>query len=130
MCLVPDNRQITNTESPQTYHPSTFSTTSGLGSNFTTNTISPLSTSLGNNTQPPTPSPRRKYSGAYITDNIDYSDPVEENPFVENHGAVYMPNDYLTRYPSNDGFAGYRGGVFGKLKFVLYLNFVFNYDQF
>jgi len=65
-------RPIRFIDSPQNYLGSTISTTSGLGSNYTTNT-SGMSSSVsciggggvvggGGGTQPPTPSPRRKLS--------------------------------------------------------------------
>lgn len=135
MTLLTEDRSGRRSNSPQHYHQqhlSTISTTSGLGSNFTTNTSAMLSSSLGsNNTQPPTPSPRRKISASSFNDNMDCSDmrdnstPPPPRLFESRMGIappMYAPSDYLTRGPclSNDGggygnVTGYRGATyFGK----------------
>lgn len=128
---IPSSSQAT----PHQQQPSTISTTSGLGSNFTTNTSAMLSSSLGSsNTQPPTPSPRRKISSSSFTENVEYSDQNDTPPsqhlrlfkgFRIGNGGVdtppfYAPNDYLRNGPSfsNDGGAygagAHRTGYFGK----------------
>ncbi|XP_030379271.1 uncharacterized protein LOC115627670 [Scaptodrosophila lebanonensis] len=109
--------------------PSTFSTTSGLGSSAL------YSSSLGSqcHTQPPTPSPRRKISTSSFPEQLSYS-PFGEGinasnaqVFEELHmdGGVgppplYMPSDYPRNGPSysNDGGAygagAHRTGYFGS----------------
>ncbi|XP_055841362.1 uncharacterized protein LOC129908691 isoform X3 [Episyrphus balteatus] len=73
MSFIPDVRNSRRSDSPQHYqNPSTITTTSGLGSNFTTNTSGMLSSSFTSHTQPPSPSPRRKISASSFTDNMDY----------------------------------------------------------
>ncbi|XP_037931821.1 mitogen-activated protein kinase kinase kinase [Teleopsis dalmanni] len=109
--------------------PSTISTTSGLGSNFTTNTSGMLSTSLGSHTQPPTPSPRRKISTSSFTENFEYSEcdepapplrPFERFAVENNIRQTYTPADFLRNGPSfsNDGGAygagAHRTGYFGS----------------
>uniref|UniRef100_A0A1B0A161 mitogen-activated protein kinase kinase kinase n=1 Tax=Glossina pallidipes TaxID=7398 RepID=A0A1B0A161_GLOPL len=123
--------------------PSTISTTttSGLGSNFTTNTSGMLSSSLGSQTQPPTPSPRRKISTSSFTENLEYSEREDNSlalkPYGEFHlgdtgASIPMPMaggrvspfyghmGYLRNGPSfsNDGGAygagAHRAGYFGS----------------
>ena len=104
-------------------YPSTASTTSGLGgSNF--------STSLGSQTQPPTPSPRRKISTASFNENLEYSE-NDGRPLLEFHigggggGAappLYAPSDYLRNGPryGKEVAADYGGrtAYFGKFRCV------------
>ncbi|XP_058117236.1 mitogen-activated protein kinase kinase kinase 11-like [Anopheles coustani] len=86
-----DERALKYTDSPQHYLPSTMSTTSGLGSNYTPSGPS-SSFSVGAGTQPPTPSPRRKSSA---TSFMDYGDLPEER---ECRAGLYIPGEY-------DGYA-------------------------
>uniref|UniRef100_A0A182MSP3 Uncharacterized protein n=1 Tax=Anopheles culicifacies TaxID=139723 RepID=A0A182MSP3_9DIPT len=82
-----DERVLKYTDSPQHYLPSTMSTTSGLGSNYTPSGPS-SSFSVGAGTQPPTPSPRRKSSA---TSFMDYGDLPEER---ESRAGLYVPGEY------------------------------------
>ncbi|XP_052902780.1 mitogen-activated protein kinase kinase kinase 11 [Anopheles moucheti] len=82
-----DERVLKYTDSPQHYLPSTMSTTSGLGSNYTPSGPS-SSFSVGAGTQPPTPSPRRKSSA---TSFMDYGDLPEER---ESRAGLYIPGEY------------------------------------
>uniref|UniRef100_A0A182K3V8 Uncharacterized protein n=1 Tax=Anopheles christyi TaxID=43041 RepID=A0A182K3V8_9DIPT len=82
-----DERTLKYTDSPQHYLPSTMSTTSGLGSNYTPSGPS-SSFSVGAGTQPPTPSPRRKSSAASF---MDYGDLPEER---ESRAGLYIPGEY------------------------------------
>ncbi|XP_055612330.1 mitogen-activated protein kinase kinase kinase 11-like isoform X2 [Uranotaenia lowii] len=79
-------RPLRFTDSPQHYLPSTMSTTSGLGSNYTPS--GPSSSLSGGcvGTQPPTPSPRRKSS---TTSFIDYCELPEEEE--ETKAGLYVP---------------------------------------
>lgn len=101
---MPDEKPIRFTDSPQHYLASTLSTTSGLGSNYTTNTCSSISAT----TQPPTPSPRRKSSGASFTELSD----IQER---ENRTGIYVPGDYVS-YQQQHAVQGgpSPGGYFGK----------------
>lgn len=83
---VPDDRPIRFTDSPQHYLPSTMSTTSGLGSIYTTNT-----SSIG---QPPTPSPRRKTSAS------SFSEVPELHYDQSNRTPIYIPGNYVEYRPS------------------------------
>ncbi|XP_049276648.1 uncharacterized protein LOC125760504 isoform X3 [Anopheles funestus] len=82
-----DERVLKYSDSPQHYLPSTMSTTSGLGSNYTPSGPS-SSFSVGAGTQPPTPSPRRKSSA---TSFMDYGDLPEER---ESRAGLYIPGEY------------------------------------
>ncbi|XP_035896118.1 mitogen-activated protein kinase kinase kinase 11-like isoform X1 [Anopheles stephensi] len=82
-----DERALKYTDSPQHYLPSTMSTTSGLGSNYTPSGPS-SSFSVGAGTQPPTPSPRRKSSA---TSFMDYGELPEER---ESRAGLYIPGEY------------------------------------
>uniref|UniRef100_A0A182NR56 mitogen-activated protein kinase kinase kinase n=1 Tax=Anopheles dirus TaxID=7168 RepID=A0A182NR56_9DIPT len=82
-----DERALKYSDSPQHYLPSTMSTTSGLGSNYTPSGPS-SSFSVGAGTQPPTPSPRRKSSA---TSFMDYGDLPEER---ESRAGLYIPGEY------------------------------------
>lgn len=94
---VPDDRPIRFTDSPQHYLPSTMSTTSGLGSNYTTNT-----SSLG---QPPTPSPRRKTSAS------SFSEVPELQYDQNNRQPIYIPGNYVEYRPVEEvaNHSGYFG---------------------
>ncbi|XP_055550615.1 mitogen-activated protein kinase kinase kinase 11-like isoform X1 [Wyeomyia smithii] len=120
-----DDRPLRFTDSPQHYLPSTMSTTSGLGSNYTPSGPS-SSLSGGAGTQPPTPSPRRKSS---TTSFIDYGELPEEQ---ESRAGLYVPGDY-TNYPqqNNAMFAiGTSAGYFGSNYFPYRpeINFAFERD--
>ncbi|XP_035778496.1 mitogen-activated protein kinase kinase kinase 9-like isoform X2 [Anopheles albimanus] len=82
-----EDRMLKYTDSPQHHLPSTMSTTSGLGSNYTPSGPS-SSFSVGAGTQPPTPSPRRKSSTASF---IDYGELPEER---ESRAGLYIPGEY------------------------------------
>lgn len=121
-----DERPVKLTDS---YLTSTISATSGLGSNYTTNTSGSGSTQLF------TPSPRRKTSATSFSDVNE----LPENDLTENQisTSVYGPNNYfdcrlqshenyfpyqnttqtLNKYYSNDDSTqSQRGtGYFGKL---------------
>uniref|UniRef100_A0A182QBG0 mitogen-activated protein kinase kinase kinase n=1 Tax=Anopheles farauti TaxID=69004 RepID=A0A182QBG0_9DIPT len=100
-----DERALKYTDSPQHYLPSTMSTTSGLGSNYTPSGPS-SSFSVGAGTQPPTPSPRRKSSA---TSFIDYGDLPEER---ESRAGLYIPGEYGGYTQHNPIFnAGTRGAT-------------------
>lgn len=115
-----DEKPIRFTDSPQHYLNSTMSTTSGLGSNYTTNTSGILSSSIsgGLGTQPPTPSPRRKSSLTSFTDVSDMNQDRDSRV-----GGIYVPGDY-TKYQGE----AQHGGYFGELMiFIIYIliNLVF-----
>ncbi|XP_041764851.1 mitogen-activated protein kinase kinase kinase 11 isoform X2 [Anopheles merus] len=98
-----DERALKYTDSPQHYLPSTMSTTSGLGSNYTPSGPS-SSFSVGAGTQPPTPSPRRKSSAASF---MDFGDLPEER---ESRAGLYIPGEYDGYTQHNPIFnAGTRG---------------------
>lgn len=99
---VPDDRPIRFTDSPQHYLPSTMSTTSGLGSNYTTNT-----SSIG---QPPTPSPRRKTSAS------SFSEVPELHYDQKNRTPIYVPGNYVEYRPSQvaEDVVENHTGYFGK----------------
>lgn len=82
---VPHDRPIRFTDSPQHYLPSAMSATSGLGSNYTTNT-----SSIG---QPPTPSPRRKTSAC------SFSEVPELHYDQNNRQPIYIPGNYVEYRP-------------------------------
>ncbi|XP_058062388.1 mitogen-activated protein kinase kinase kinase 11-like [Anopheles bellator] len=82
-----EERALKYTDSPQHHLPSTMSTTSGLGSNYTPSGPS-SSFSVGAGTQPPTPSPRRKSSA---TSFMDYGELPEER---ESRAGLYIPGEY------------------------------------
>ncbi|ETN64394.1 hypothetical protein AND_003837 [Anopheles darlingi] len=82
-----EDRMLKYTDSPQHHLPSTMSTTSGLGSNYTPSGPS-SSFSVGAGTQPPTPSPRRKSS---TTSFMDYGELPEER---ESRAGLYIPGEY------------------------------------
>ncbi|XP_055692326.1 mitogen-activated protein kinase kinase kinase 11-like isoform X1 [Lutzomyia longipalpis] len=84
---MPDEKPMRFTDTSQHYLGSTMSTTSGLGSNYTTNT-SGLSSSISGSTQPPTPSPRRKCSTSSFTECTELQ---EER---DNRAPIYVPGDY------------------------------------
>ncbi|XP_058821356.1 mitogen-activated protein kinase kinase kinase 11-like isoform X2 [Topomyia yanbarensis] len=104
-----DDRQLRYTDSPQHYLPSTMSTTSGLGSNYTPSGPS-SSLSGGAGTQPPTPSPRRKSSTASF---IDYGELPEEQ---ESRAGLYVPGDYVNYPQQNSSMftTGTNAGYFGS----------------
>lgn len=114
---IPDDRPIRFTDSPQHYLPSTMSTTSGLGSNYTTNT-----SSIGGRTQPPTPSPRRK------TSTSSFSEVPELQYDQNNRAPIYVPGNYVEYRPNQvaeevvHNHIGYFGnGEFMFLKNKIYL---------
>ncbi|XP_058455589.1 mitogen-activated protein kinase kinase kinase 11 isoform X2 [Malaya genurostris] len=120
-----DDRPLRYTDSPQHYLPSTMSTTSGLGSNYTPSGPS-SSLSGGAGTQPPTPSPRRKSSTASF---IDYGELPEEQ---ESRAGLYVPGDY-TNYPQQNSSmitTGTNAGYFGSHYFPYRpeINFAFERD--
>lgn len=84
-----DDRPVRFTDSPQHYLPSTLSTTSGLGSNYTT---SGMSSSLGGggSPQPPTPSPRRKTSVTSFSEV-----PELQHERSDNRAPIYIPGNYM-----------------------------------
>ncbi|XP_053671907.1 mitogen-activated protein kinase kinase kinase 10 [Anopheles nili] len=106
-----DERTLKYTDSPQHYLPSTMSTTSGLGSNYTPSGPS-SSFSVGAGTQPPTPSPRRKSSA---TSFMDYGDLPEER---ESRAGLYIPGEYdgYTQHNPifNTGTRGASGSYIGS----------------
>lgn len=75
-----DDRALKFTDS---YLTSTMSTTSGLGSNYTTNTS-------GSGTQPPTPSPRRKTSATSFGEIVE----MQEQEGNYNRGQIYETANY------------------------------------
>lgn len=75
-----DDRPLKFTDS---YLTSTMSTTSGLGSNYTTNTS-------GSGTQPPTPSPRRKTSATSFGEIAE----IQEHEGNYNQGQMYDTANY------------------------------------
>ncbi|GAB0092990.1 hypothetical protein DMENIID0001_080420 [Sergentomyia squamirostris] len=104
--MAPDEKPTRFTDTSQHYLGSTMSTTSGLGSNYTTNT-SGLSSSISGSTQPPTPSPRRKCSTSSFTECAELQ---EER--ADNRAPIYVPGDY---YPSpQGGFGGEGSAYFGS----------------
>lgn len=107
----PEDKLLRSADSLQHYLPSTISTTSGLGSNYT-NTSGPSSCLSGGNggggTQPPTPSPRRKSS---TTSFIEYADLPEER---ESRSGLYIPGDYVNYPQQNMETFGSTSGYFGK----------------
>lgn len=80
------------TDYSQNYLTSTMSTTSGLGSIYTTNTPSGLSSSSMSGSTQPTPSPRRKHSASSF--NNEYCPEIQEDVPVdaENRLAGYHHN--------------------------------------
>lgn len=101
-----------------------------------------LSSSLGSQTQPPTPSPRRKISTSSFTENLEYSEREDNSPALKPYGEFHLGDTgasipmpmaggrvspfyghmgYLRNGPSfsNDGGAygagAHRAGYFGKL---------------
>ncbi|XP_021708910.1 mitogen-activated protein kinase kinase kinase 11 isoform X3 [Aedes aegypti] len=120
-----DDRPLRFADSPQHYIPSTMSTTSGLGSNYTpSGPSSSLSGGVGG-TQPPTPSPRRKSSAASF---IDYGELPEEQ---ESRTGLYVPGDYVN-YPyqgSNMCTTGPNAGYFGSHYFPYRPEINFAYER-
>lgn len=102
--ITSDDRPIRFTDSPQHYLPSTMSTTSGLGSNYTTNT-----SSIGG-TQPPTPSPRRK------TSTSSFSEVAELQYDQNNRAPIYVPGNYVEYRPHQavEEVAPHHIGYFGN----------------
>lgn len=98
-----DDKPLRFTDSPQYYLNSNMSTTSGLGSNYTTNTSTGLSSSLsGGTNQQMTPSPRRKSSCTSFTNDIpELSEDLSRD-------RRYVLNDYHNFRP-NVHHAGYFG---------------------
>lgn len=102
---MPDDKPMRFTDTSQHYLGSTMSTTSGLGSNYTTNT-SGLSSSISGSTVPPTPSPRRKCSTSSFTECTELQ---EER---DNRAPIYIPGDY---YPASQvNFTGEGSAYFGS----------------
>lgn len=101
VCTLPaDDRPLRFTDSPQHYNiPSTMSTTSGLGSNYTTNTSTGLSGSISCMTQPPTPSPRRKAS------TTSFNEVAELHIDRDNHAPIYIPGHYMDYRPHQQPLA-------------------------
>lgn len=87
-----DDRPVRFTDSPQQYLPSTISTTSGLGSNYTT---SGMSGSMGGSTQPPTPSPRRKTSSTSFSEVPE----LQQRERFDNRQPIYVPGNYVDYRP-------------------------------
>lgn len=75
-----DDKPLKFTDS---YLTSTMSTTSGLGSNYTTNTS-------GSGTQPPTPSPRRKTSATSFGEIVE----MQEHEGNYNRSQIYEQANY------------------------------------
>lgn len=120
MATMADDRSLKFTDS---YLTSTISTTSGLGSNYTTNT------SGSGSTQPPTPSPRRKTSSTSFKDLVelpetepndartrsyissrDYN--VQQN---QQYGLRQQSTQPSQLYANDDNLARHRNlGYFGK----------------
>lgn len=96
-----DDRPIRFTDSPQHYLPSTMSTTSGLGSNYTTSSIGG---------QPPTPSPRRKTSAS------SFSEVPELHYDQNNRTPIYVPGNYVEYRPSHEDVVSNHGGYFGNVE--------------
>ncbi|XP_062714401.1 mitogen-activated protein kinase kinase kinase 11-like isoform X2 [Aedes albopictus] len=121
-----DDRPLRFTDSPQHYIPSTMSTTSGLGSNYTpSGPSSSLSGGVGG-TQPPTPSPRRKSSAASF---IDYGELPEEQ---ESRAGLYVPGDYVNYpYQGSSGMftTGANAGYFGSHYFPYRPEINFAYER-
>lgn len=108
------------------YLTSTISTTSGLGSNYTTNT------SGSSNTQN-TPSPRRKTNSSSF---VEFAD-IPEQEANENPHEFYKPGNYsdyrlsnqathyfnrIPNYGTDDNLAGHRNyGYFGKQFYRVFL---------
>ncbi|XP_055909295.1 mitogen-activated protein kinase kinase kinase-like isoform X3 [Eupeodes corollae] len=106
MSFIPDMRHSRRSDSPQHYqNPSTISTTSGLGSNFTTNTSAMLSSSFTSHTQPPSPSPRRKISASSFTDNMDYLRDRNTSP-LQMYFETRPPNTIYTPIAQRAGYSG------------------------
>lgn len=95
------------TDSPQHYLPSTMSTTSGLGSNYTTNT-----SSMG---QPPTPSPRRKTSAS------SFSEVPELQYDQNNRQPIYIPGNYVEYRPVVEAVVNHTG-YFGNCEMFTMIN--------
>lgn len=108
-----EEKPIRFTDSPQHYLNSTMSTTSGLGSNYTTNTSGVLSSSIsgGMGTQPPTPSPRRKSS---LTSFTDVSETTQDRD--SRVGGIYVPGDY-GKYQQQSEIQ--HGAYFGKIELIM-----------
>lgn len=90
--MTADDRPVRFTDSPQHYLPSTMSTTSGLGSNYTT---SGMSGSMGGSTQPPTPSPRRKTSSTSFSEVPE----LQQRERLDNRQPIYVPGNYVDYRP-------------------------------
>lgn len=115
-----DDLPVRFTDSPQHYLPSTLSTTSGLGSNYTT---SGMSGSMGGSTQPPTPSPRRKTSSTSLSEVPELQQQRER---LDNRQPIYIPGNYID-YRSHQEVIEHiqnPGGYFGKFIYNsnLYIN--------
>lgn len=128
MATMADDRSLKFTDS---YLTSTISTTSGLGSNYTTNT------SGSGSTQPPTPSPRRKTSSTSFKELAE----LPESEPSDSRAPAYIPGrdyssqqtqDYGMRpqatqphqlYANDDNLARHRNiGYFGRNIFVRILS--------
>ncbi|XP_055644405.1 mitogen-activated protein kinase kinase kinase 11-like isoform X2 [Toxorhynchites rutilus septentrionalis] len=120
-----DERPLRCTDSPHHYLPSTMSTTSGLGSNYTPSGPS-SSLSGGVGTQPPTPSPRRKSS---VNSFVEYGELPEEQ---ESRAGLYVVNDYANYPQTNNSMfsSGTNAGYFGSHYFPYRpeINFAFERD--
>lgn len=121
MATMADDRSLKFTDS---YLTSTISTTSGLGSNYTTNT------SGSGSTQPPTPSPRRKTSSTSFKELVELPEtepnesrapmysPCREYNNLHQTQAYGMRNQPIPQhqlYANDDNLARHRNfGYFGK----------------
>lgn len=121
MATMADDRSLKFTDS---YLTSTISTTSGLGSNYTTNT------SGSGSTQPPTPSPRRKTSSTSFKDLVELPETepndnrkpayVTSREYNSQHTQPYgsmrqPPSQQHQLYANDDNLARHRNfGYFGK----------------
>lgn len=104
--VAADDRPIRFTDSPQHYNmPSTMSTTSGLGSNYTTNTSTGLSASISCMTQPPTPSPRRK------TSSTSFSEVEELQLERDNRAPIYIPGNYVQEHQKHNPLSLVDNGI-------------------
>lgn len=120
MATMADDRSLKFTDS---YLTSTISTTSGLGSNYTTNT------SGSGSTQPPTPSPRRKTSSTSFKELVELpeSEPNDSrapayvsgrdynSQRTQQYGLRQHPTQQHQLYANDDNLARHRNfGYFGK----------------
>lgn len=120
MATMADDRSLKFTDS---YLTSTISTTSGLGSNYTTNT------SGSGSTQPPTPSPRRKTSSTSFKELVELPE-TEPNdsrvpayissrdyisPQTQQYGVHQQSSQTHQLYANDDNLARHRNfGYFGN----------------